>query len=936
MEMRATSAKPARIDDDDPTHPRQHANCIQGGQEQDHAARVRQWEEDKARLKNKMEQQHQRQQEELKRHQESASAHVKQLHEEYRRQIHLRNLRLDEANRQAEQQNARIAKLAEEKTEAEDQVKQQTARNAKLVEEKAEAKNQVKKQTARIAKLVEENATEFDKVEQQAARIDKLAEENSRLRRQRPQRSWVTETAFVSSQTLFGKKVAEASGGAPAPAGEAPAQLHKKHQATATDVKTSEPRRGDQLHGGARANCKQVHDAGTDQEPSQAQKQVAVIRTLAQENTNLRTEIARVTMEKNRLVKSVSEKTREYENAEHMRIVELTKTRTMQQKLDMSTKLRQEKEACIQQMKANNQRMTTEQAGRTKQLEKERAKQGDRIKQLQKECANKGNRIKQLETEGTKQGNRIKQLEIEGTKQGKRIKQLEEENAKQGDRVKQLEEENARLAAEVAKNSAAAVSAGGPAGGRSATTSGRATSLLGGGGLVKNHGEIKADDLFPILDDFKCPIMHELMEDPVCTNDGHTYERSAIAEWFRTGNKTSPITGKTLKFTTLRTNHALRKAIAAYLAERVAATADIQRERAALEEEAERAALTKDSYKESARFLALQGRAVGAEAAELRDAEDARVILGLFREDSSMRGSSGRKIKNATRGSALIAVAPSVFSKEKLSTQQEKDAEADGPQISTAAYDLRLALFRVFAERNTDVVPMNLLQDRIRAETTISNSRLGKSLSELAQQKEILIENGFVHLDPERTRFVVAEVDDDDDEEVPVDKIEKRPVLLSGAGAASRNISNKRRRMNISMDDEQDGHETSCWRAAKRVFLDPMRKRESDAISLSSSASARSRSFDAAELSSSGEVDEGKAEEEKREQELDQASLTAFKRTVFRLFTELKRYDVPLSELKKKVRSETDIDDRTTVACLVRMVEQRKIIIEADMVYLTA
>ena len=31
----------------------------------------------------------------------------------------------------------------------------------------------------------------------------------------------------------------------------------------------------------------------------------------------------------------------------------------------------------------------------------------------------------------------------------------------------------------------------------------------------------------------KCPITHEIMEDPVVAYDGHTYERSAIEEWYR-------------------------------------------------------------------------------------------------------------------------------------------------------------------------------------------------------------------------------------------------------------------------------------------------------------------------------------------------------------------------------------------------------------------
>ena len=33
-------------------------------------------------------------------------------------------------------------------------------------------------------------------------------------------------------------------------------------------------------------------------------------------------------------------------------------------------------------------------------------------------------------------------------------------------------------------------------------------------------------------ENFLCPITRELMRDPVVTDDGHTYDRSAIEQWF--------------------------------------------------------------------------------------------------------------------------------------------------------------------------------------------------------------------------------------------------------------------------------------------------------------------------------------------------------------------------------------------------------------------
>jgi hypothetical protein len=40
-----------------------------------------------------------------------------------------------------------------------------------------------------------------------------------------------------------------------------------------------------------------------------------------------------------------------------------------------------------------------------------------------------------------------------------------------------------------------------------------------------------------------CPLTGERMTDPVCTCDGHSYERSAILQWFKS-NTTSPRTNQ--------------------------------------------------------------------------------------------------------------------------------------------------------------------------------------------------------------------------------------------------------------------------------------------------------------------------------------------------------------------------------------------------------
>ena len=62
------------------------------------------------------------------------------------------------------------------------------------------------------------------------------------------------------------------------------------------------------------------------------------------------------------------------------------------------------------------------------------------------------------------------------------------------------------------------------------------------------------------LSSFFCTITDELMQDPVCTADGHTYERAAIERWLA-GNDTSPTTGVQLPNKNLTPNRALRNSI---------------------------------------------------------------------------------------------------------------------------------------------------------------------------------------------------------------------------------------------------------------------------------------------------------------------------------------------------------------------------------------
>lgn len=61
-----------------------------------------------------------------------------------------------------------------------------------------------------------------------------------------------------------------------------------------------------------------------------------------------------------------------------------------------------------------------------------------------------------------------------------------------------------------------------------------------------------------VPDALRCAITSEVMVDPVMALDGHTYERSAIEEWFQE-HQTSPMSGSRLPAKTLLPNHTLRK-----------------------------------------------------------------------------------------------------------------------------------------------------------------------------------------------------------------------------------------------------------------------------------------------------------------------------------------------------------------------------------------
>ncbi|XP_021279098.1 putative E3 ubiquitin-protein ligase LIN-2 [Herrania umbratica] len=68
--------------------------------------------------------------------------------------------------------------------------------------------------------------------------------------------------------------------------------------------------------------------------------------------------------------------------------------------------------------------------------------------------------------------------------------------------------------------------------------------------------------------DFICPLTGKLFEDPVTLETGQTFERVAIKEWFNQGNRTCPVTGKTLEYLSVPlTNFILNRVIDSWKSE---------------------------------------------------------------------------------------------------------------------------------------------------------------------------------------------------------------------------------------------------------------------------------------------------------------------------------------------------------------------------------
>ncbi|GAB2274360.1 hypothetical protein Dimus_009124 [Dionaea muscipula] len=83
--------------------------------------------------------------------------------------------------------------------------------------------------------------------------------------------------------------------------------------------------------------------------------------------------------------------------------------------------------------------------------------------------------------------------------------------------------------------------------------------------IVLELQQVHASEERSIPSFFLCPILQDIMHDPVIAADGYTYEAEALQGWLINGRETSPMTNLRLDHLQLTPNHTLRRAIQEWL-----------------------------------------------------------------------------------------------------------------------------------------------------------------------------------------------------------------------------------------------------------------------------------------------------------------------------------------------------------------------------------
>ncbi|KAG6418469.1 hypothetical protein SASPL_120673 [Salvia splendens] len=147
--------------------------------------------------------------------------------------------------------------------------------------------------------------------------------------------------------------------------------------------------------------------------------------------------------------------------------------------------------------------------------------------------------------------------------------------------------------------------------------------------------------------EFRCPILLDLMNDPVIVASGHTYDRSSIAQWINSGHHTCPKSGQRLIHMALIPNYALRSLIQQWCQENMIPTAsEVERsssKRRSSETAVDHISVTKaaaDAVKMTAEFL-VGKLAMGSQDIQRQAAYELRLLAKTGMDNRSIIAEAG-------------------------------------------------------------------------------------------------------------------------------------------------------------------------------------------------------------------------------------------------------------------------------------------------------
>lgn len=183
-----------------------------------------------------------------------------------------------------------------------------------------------------------------------------------------------------------------------------------------------------------------------------------------------------------------------------------------------------------------------------------------------------------------------------------------------------------------------------------------------------------------ILHGFTCPITQELMQYPVVTADGISYEETAIKMWFTQGKRTSPSTGLPLSHLVLTPNVNLRQAIEDFLK---------QEPEFAKVKELERASKTQEQIMQDLQLaIKLREEELQAQRAKQRQQPDEKSLSAGLLSRQGLLSEDPRQVEQRL-GKAVFALVDALDRYLPALHEQHFDSNASGGFASALINALR-------------------------------------------------------------------------------------------------------------------------------------------------------------------------------------------------------------------------------------------------------